>query len=195
MKSAKNPQKQLSFLKKGEKSYGGELRKKGKNRGARPLATKTSMHLVLRSSKARGSWSFSNPKNKAKVRFFVEKQSRKYGVHVLSFANVGNHLHLQIQLTSRALYRPFIRGLTAGIAILVAGTTKNRPLDSLAGTPENGVRARFWDYRPFTRILTSFREFLSVKDYIYINQLEGLGVGRVRARSLLIPSKERGSSA
>lgn len=39
----------------------------------------------------------------------------------------------------------------------------------------------FWDYRPFTRVITGFRALLSLKDYIRINQLEGFGYHRDEA--------------
>jgi len=41
---------------------------------------------------------------------------------------------------------------------------------------------RFWDYRPFSRVLCSFKEFLTLKNYIQINQLEGLGYTRSEAK-------------
>jgi hypothetical protein len=43
-------------------------------------------------------------------------------------------------------------------------------------------RGRFWDYRPFTRVLQSWKEFLNLKAYVEINRLEGMGRSRVNAR-------------
>lgn len=73
------------------------------------------MHLVLRSTKASGPLSFR--KHIAKIEKIVEKFSHKYHVKVLSSANVGNHLHIHIQLLYREGYRPFIRAITAAIAM------------------------------------------------------------------------------
>jgi hypothetical protein len=96
MKS-KNPQ--LRFLKDEPKAYGGELLKTRKGRAhGRPLDTKNTIHLVLRSSKASGDWSFKKPKNEAKIRDLTRRFSQKFGITVLSLANVGNHLHFQIKL-------------------------------------------------------------------------------------------------
>jgi hypothetical protein len=164
--------KQLSFLRNESSAYGGELLKtrEGRRRG-RPLDTRSTMHLVLRSSKARGAWSFRH--HDARIRTLVGHFSRKYGVRVLSLANVGNHLHFQLKLTNRHAYRPFIRGLTSAIAMAVTGWSRWSP-------PPQG--ARFWDYRPFTRVVQGRRGFLTLRDYIQLNRLEGAGYRRAQAR-------------
>jgi REP element-mobilizing transposase RayT len=161
---------QLSFFNERKShSYGGQLRTKAKNRGARPISNHQSMHLVLRSSKAKGPWSFLKASNRQKISTFVKRISHKYGVSLISVANVGNHLHLHIKLNgNREVYKRYIRGLTAGIAILITKVNKNTSL-----------KEKFWDYRPFSRIVIGFRNYLTLKDYILINQFEGLGYGRV----------------
>lgn len=168
--------KQLSLLKGTKNAYGGDLRKTRKGRaGARPLSTRETMHLVLRSSKARGEFSFLRPKNNKAVRSIVEKFSFAYGVRVISMANVGNHLHLQIKLGNRHTYRPFIRAITGAIALAVMGR-RNKAAPA---------RSKFWDYRPFTRIVQSLPAILNLKDYIRINELEGQGDARQTARFII----------
>jgi len=168
--------KQIEMLKKEKKSYGGELLKTREGRqGPRPLATRSTMHLVLRSSKAKGDWSFKRPRHEAKIREISKRFSVKYGVKILSLANVGNHLHFHIKLSNRHLYRPFIRALTAAIAMAVTGTSRWNPLKKTA-------KDRFWDHRPFTKFVESFKALLNLRDYIRINQLEGCGYKRSEAR-------------
>lgn len=171
---------QTSMLKKERTQYGGELLKtrKGRDRG-RPLDTKNTIHLVLRSSKAVGDCSFKKESHARQIQRIVAKFSLKYGVKILSLANVGTHLHFHIQLLNRRGYFQFIRAVTGAIAMAVSG--RNRWTVS----NENVGKEKFWDYRPFTRIVFGFRDFLCLKDYIEINQLEGLGVTRLRARMLL----------
>ena len=122
---------QLKLLKNQPKSYGGELLKtrKGRSQG-RPLDTKNTMHLVLRSSKARGELSFWKPKNKNEIKRIISKFSGKYGVKVLSMANVGNHLHFQIKLSNRYGYFAFIRAITAAIAMAVTNVSRWNSLGS-----------------------------------------------------------------
>src|SRR5438477_6926726 len=92
--------------------------------GPRPLDTSNTMHLVLRSEMATGDWSFKKPRNEAKIRQIAEKFSQKFGVRIISLANVGNHLHFHIKLSNRFTYRPFIRALTAAIAMAVTGASR-----------------------------------------------------------------------
>jgi REP element-mobilizing transposase RayT len=135
------------------------------------------MHLVLRSSKARGEWSFRRAKNRRKVEEILGKFSRKFAVRILSIANVGNHLHLHIRLTTRQTYKPFIRAITAAIAMAVTG--RNR-WTKKSSSP-SGRRIKFWDYQPYTRVVLGFKALLGLRDYIRINQLEGFGCDRREA--------------
>jgi hypothetical protein len=171
--------KQVDLFKKQSKSYGGSLLKtrKGRSHG-RPLSTKDSMHLVLRSSKAIKDWSFKKPKNEKRINEIVRKFSIKYGVKILSLANVGNHLHFHIKLANRHTYRPFIRAITAAIAMAVSGVSR-----------WNKLKIKFWDYRPFSRVVQSWRAQLNLSDYIQINRLEGEGFGRPTAHYIVTTSK------
>lgn len=167
--------KQVELLPKSERSFGGILRNTRKGRqGSRPLSTKSSMHLVLRSSKARGNHSLTFGNNRQRIREIFWKFSQKYGVRIHSLANVGNHLHIHMQLSSRHTYKKFICAVTAAVVMQVtkakAGEAKKK-----------SKHERFWDYRPFSRILTSWTEFLRLKDYVLVNRLEGLGLPRAKA--------------
>ncbi len=163
--------KQLILVKtNADLRHGGELRKKANGRGHRPLSSKESMHLVLRSSLAKGLWSFRHPKNFSKVTRFITNFSDKKGIRIIRAANVGNHLHFQIRIPNRTLYKAWIRGLTSGLAMLVAGRDELKALGR-----------GFWDYRPFTRVIRGLRALLNLRDYIYINQYESTGSPRAVA--------------
>ena len=170
---------QLSLLKKEKSAYGGDLLKtrEGRER-ARPLDTRNTMHLVLRSTKAKGEWSFRKPGNAAALDGIITKFARKYGVKILSLANVGNHLHIHLKLTNRFGYRPFVRAITGAIAMAVTGASRWKKLKKKASD-------KFWDYRPFTRVVESFRAYLNLRDYVRINELEGFGVDRRQAREFV----------
>jgi REP element-mobilizing transposase RayT len=180
-----------------EKSaYGGDLLKTraGRKHG-RPLSTRETMHLVLRSTKAKGEWSFRKPRNEAHVNRIVDKFAVTYGVRVISMANVGNHLHMQIKLTNRFTYKPFIRAITAAIAMAVTGRNRwtqrqNCPKSQSRQSQsvqisKKPISNKFWDYRPYTRVVESFKAWLNLRDYIRINQLEGAGYSRAEARFFL----------
>ena len=177
---------QLDLLKnKYQHAYGGELLKKAKNRTyGRPLSVKQSMHLVLRSTKAKGLSSFATSSNRKLVRQLVNKFAYKYGIRIYNFANVGNHLHLHIKLSNRYAFEKFIRAFTGAIAIKLGN------FDKWKGAKKN-AQDRFFDYRPFTRIVTGLRAILTLQDYIRLNEIEGYGSARSQARFLV--NYERGS--
>jgi REP element-mobilizing transposase RayT len=187
--------RQIKLFKDDEKAFGGTLMTTARGRmGCRPLNTGHSMHLVLRSTKAVGEWSFKKPKNERMIKIIIEKFSRKYGVNIFSLANVGNHLHFQIKLKNRFTYAPFIRAVTGSIAMAVTDSSRWNPLKSrptkMRGAKKYSrkiahVKDRFWDYRPFTRVVQGYRAFLRLKDYIQLNRLEGFGVRKEQGRFLL----------
>src|ERR1700739_1318811 len=115
--------KQINLLANEQSAYGGDLLKsrKGRLRG-RPLATKNTMHLVLRSTKAKGPWNFR--KHQSVVNEIIAKFAQKFGVKVPPLAKVGNHLPIQIQLTNRQTWKPFIRAITAAIAMKITGFSR-----------------------------------------------------------------------
>ncbi len=205
--NVKRRQLKFQHLKSSNSAYGGVLRNTRKGRsGPRPLAVRHSMHLVLRSSLAKGEWSFRKPKNAKKIDLIIQKFSTKYGVSIHSMANVGNHLHLHIGLGTRYAYTPFIRAITSAIAMAVTGRTRwtnahqngsagraerkrrtsglSKPTDYENQTPMIGEtnqfkrQKQFWDHRPFTRIVFGMTAFKRLVKYIKINQLEGLGHSR-----------------
>jgi REP element-mobilizing transposase RayT len=135
-----------------KKAYGGSLRKKAANRGARPLCTKRSIHLILWSSEAKGAKSFI--KNRRVLELTLSKIAKRFGVKIYRIGNAGNHIHLVVKLTNRYLYSGFIRALTGTLALK--------------------LRIK-WDFRPYTRIIEWGRDFKTVCEYVFLNQLEGVG--------------------
>lgn len=166
---------QIKLFKDEPKAYGGDLLKSRKGRrSGRPLDTKNSMHLVMRSSHAKGRWSFRVSENSKKVSKILRKFGTKYGVKVLSVANVGNHLHLHIQLGNRFGYKPFIRAITSAIAMAITGMSR-----------WNKLEIKFWDLRPFTRVVIGRKAWEYLTKYIRVNQLEGMGYSRAAAKDVM----------
>ncbi len=126
----------------------------------RPLSTKKWIHLVLKSDKAVGQLSFLKPANQIYVRELLRDKALKFGVKIADFANVGNHLHLKIRITSRESFKKFLKSVTAQIARKVTGARKGKPF------------GRFWQGLAFTRILASRLEELNLKGYIEANRRE-----------------------
>lgn len=131
----------------------------------RPLSTKHTMHLVLKSSLAKGDWSFRSLRNRKNVDQTVRRHAARYGIRIYEYANVGNHLHILIRVKNRFTYQPFIRSLTGHLTLLVTGARKGTKL-----------KQKFWDFRPFSRVVEWKKAYSVVKDYVVLNQLEAIGL-------------------
>jgi REP element-mobilizing transposase RayT len=173
--------KKSSLIKSTEKATDkfGHLDKAGrqrttvKSRGFRPVSTKSSMHVILKSKNAVGDWSFLKGQRRQQIKQLVIAVAEQFNVRLLSGANVGNHIHLHVRFYKRRQYIQFIRTLTARIAFLVTGANKFNPLRD-----SKGKKLYFWTQRPITRSVHGLRDALRLEDYIAINRLEGHGLGR-----------------
>src|SRR5262245_18202332 len=111
--------KQLEFteLRKTKRYFGGSYLKNSHAKTKRPLDSKYPIHLVMRSSKAKGSSSMRNPRNFKTVNEIFHSTAKKRGLKVYRFANVGNHLLAVIKLHSIHLWAAFIRELSGKLAL------------------------------------------------------------------------------
>jgi REP element-mobilizing transposase RayT len=156
-------------LKSSATAHGGE-HSRGRRKTYRPIDPKQALHVVLRSSLARGERSLLHPKHCDHVHDFTKRVAHRWGVRIYRYANVGNHIHLLIKVPSRAAWQRFLRELAGGIALIVTGAKKG---DSLA---KNDGKRGFWDHLAFTRIVNFGRDFAGVGRYLIKNVFEGAGV-------------------
>jgi REP element-mobilizing transposase RayT len=185
--------------------HGGEL-SLGKRKEARPFDRRQALHVVLRSSQARGASSMLHPKHCNRIKHLLEKVKSHYKIRVYRYANVGNHLHLLIKAPSRAAWQAFIRHFSGGLAMLVTGAKKCRALpransnqsppransnQSLPRANSNQSLPRanksttiataetlrgFWDHLVYTRLVSWGRDFNGVATYVLKNLWEGAGI-------------------
>lgn len=147
--------------------------------GFRPLAVRKTMHVVMRASVAMGPRSFRARENRQKIDEILRIHALKNSIRLISYANVGNHLHLHLKLAHREGYKRFIRAVTAAIAMHVMKW--NRWTMEGGG----GERGKFWDFRPYTNVVMSWAGFLKLRDYIEVNQYEGMGIPRKTSEALV----------
>lgn len=145
------------------KDFGGSLIK-GNAREQRPISVKRPLHLVMRSSLAKGERSFLNPKRSRIIRELIHRSANDHGVKIYRFANSGNHLHFILLPGSRAAFMRFIRSISGVIARVTLGAQRGKAL---------GIK--FWDARPFTRILEWGKDYRRACNYLKQNILEALG--------------------
>jgi REP element-mobilizing transposase RayT len=141
-------------------SHGGDLRA-GKRKISRPLDRKKPVHVVLKSSLAKGRLSFLSVKNRLIVDSIVRKSAHRFGVTIKSFENMGNHIHLVLSFKEREGFQNFLRAVASLIARSVTGAKKGKPFGR-----------KFWDSLAFTRVITGFRDFKSIMHYMFKNALE-----------------------
>ncbi len=156
------------------KTYFGGSLLVGKRKSARPLSSKHALHLILKSSfkfvgGAKGSNSFLN--HQKQIQYQLDKQAKKFGVRIYRYSNVGNHLHLLIRIHSRREYKKFIRAISSLIQGIVTKTLG-------ANSPNQSQKTKeiFWDYRPFSRVVSWGRDFRIATEYVIKNTLEVLGL-------------------
>lgn len=149
--------KQLSFFRQSRSTVHGGKPQKGRKL-ERPLAKKHPIHLVLKSSRAKGSWSFLSFRNRIWIEATLRSKAKKFGVKINDFANIGNHLHLKVRIHNRENFQHFLRALTSVIARKITGARKGNK------------RGPFWDHLAFTRVLRSWREELYLRGYFMANR-------------------------
>lgn len=181
--SSSKKQKQLAFFKPESKSFGGELLH-GRRRRRRPIRCQHSLHVILRSSWARGAYSFRAPRNLPRIERLIRSIALRFGVKVYRQAIVGNHIHLIVGFRYQESYKSFVRLLSGQIASHVmkqqsfkifrrslgAGDTPGRQTSEPQGKGQ-----QFFQFRPFTRILNWGRDFRNCGRYLMQNALEAVG--------------------
>lgn len=155
----------------------------------RPLSLNCWLHLILKSARAAGRWSFSSPKNKIWVEKLIWGRAHRWGVTIGNFANVTNHLHLKIKIPNRVIYRKFIVAVTGMLARQMTGACRGNATGS------------FWTGLPFARVLKSAFENLTLQGSIkakrtqqefgYDAREEELAIHRQRLRTLKKQSCEK----
>jgi REP element-mobilizing transposase RayT len=151
--------------------HGGSHSTQRKYRCARPLDSKSAMHVVFKSSLAKGKFSFRGA-NLGKVDQTVKRISKRYGVTIHRYANAGNHLHILFSCRNRVLLQRWLKVLPQSVMFIVTKLNRLTSLQSLVG------RKYFYDYRPFTRVVQGFRNFVYCRNYIEKNILETEGFAK-----------------
>lgn len=152
--------------------YGGELRNTRKGRlRARPISTVCGMHLVLKTSLAKGPWSFR--KHLGSVEEILGTHRVRNRIHFYGTAILTNHIHLYVKFPSEEAYHCFVSAVCGAIALAVRGN------------PRPPWPTPFWDQRVYSRVVCGEVQHQRMLRYIRLNQLEALGLNRTEARAQL----------
>lgn len=146
------------------KQFGGTLLKKSNAKLARPISIKHAMHVVFSSSQACGEWSLRSSRNFKIVDKILREQARRYGVRLVEVANMGNQIQLLIKIADRGSFLAYMRAVSGIIAMKVTGAAKTR-----------GLSDKFWDCRPWSRIVVLKRAFSLALDILVQEHLVTIG--------------------
>lgn len=114
------------------------------------------MHIVLKSTKAIGIYSFVNHSRKIEQVIFSTSRDRQ--IKVYGKAINFDHIRLVIQVSSEVNYKTWIRLLPAKI------------------TQQMSCKENLFELRPYSRIVEWGRQFENVMDYQRLNQMEVIGM-------------------
>jgi REP element-mobilizing transposase RayT len=145
------------FSEKVVREFGGNLSKNsGKRKVERPLVFSKPMHLVLKTSRAKGRYAFSPTDHRVKA--LIQKMGRRFNVKIYSSAQNWSHIHLVLRLRDRNSYRAFIRALTGAMVLKLK------------------AQKGFFDLTPYTKIASWGRQFKELKAYAEKNTFQALGI-------------------
>jgi REP element-mobilizing transposase RayT len=132
---------------------------KGRRKIFRPLDRKRPLHIILKSSLARGSKSFVS--NQLVVKSLIEAKAKAYGIKIHGLEIMRDHIHLFVSFKSRVFVQSFMKVTTGLIARAITKAAKGKPFGK-----------RFWDGLAFTRIITGRRDFATMRNYLVKNRIE-----------------------
>lgn len=145
--------------------HGGSVRK-GKRKLTRFLYPKNPHHLVMRSSRARGRWSLSSGRNKGTIHLLLLDTADRYGIKILLYENVHNHLHILVKGRNRSALQKFFKVFPQRVMFHVTGARKGNP------------KGRFFDNIIWSRVVEWGPEMIRIREYFWKNALESLGFDR-----------------
>ena len=149
------PQKDLRSIK--AFSHGGTSLKK-RRKVQRPLFPNKVIHVVFKSSKARGEMSFYN--HKQFISALLKSKSRKFFIEIKDWVNMGNHLHLKVICKDTHKMGQFLKSVSSLIARHITKARKGHRF------------GKFWDGLVYTRIILTKFEELGLRGYFEANHRE-----------------------
>lgn len=167
-------------------SHGGVLRQRRAGRGARPLSSRESLHLVFKANRDSIRGGFRSHRRFFVIHQILQQYQAKFYIKVAQSSIQGDHIHLLIRTSRRSNYQSFFRVVSGQIAqrfekegllsLQVTNTPKGRKAKSENQSVTDTPRRKLWKHRPFTRVVKGWRAYRIVREYILLNEKEALGL-------------------
>ena len=126
--------------------------------------------------------------------WILNRFAKKFGVRIYQKSINSNHIHLLVRITSRKLYRAFIKAVAGKIASQIMGGSSfseyfqekiSTPIansDWGDGSAGAGKALGFWQFRPFSRVVNWGNDYKGCLNYLKQNTLEAIGFVKYVAR-------------
>ena len=176
-------------------SYGGELRKTRSGRKARPLSSKDSHHIVFKLNRDNLlNKGIRHPKNFSFIQSILTRYSRKFFIKIEKISYQHGHIHIIARTSRRSNLHNFFRVFSGQIAQnlknnkpagkVMVTDTHNGAIIAVNDVNNTQVKQRnrtnkkisLWRHRPFTRIVKGWKNYLTLQNYIQLNEKEVTGV-------------------
>lgn len=96
-------------------------------------------------------------KHKSRINFLIRDTAARYSVKLHGYQNVGNHIHLHVQVRSREDWKCFLRVLPQRIMFAVTGARRGKP------------KGKFWTLLAFSRVVQWGRQYRAMVNYMAKN--------------------------
>ena len=163
----KSKSQQLSFGRNHWKfryNHGGALRRKRRGRLARPLSTRTAIHLVFKAQRSNLRRGYRSPLGFYICNAVIKRYAKRFFVKIEQQAICNDHIHLLVRFSKRSLGQHFLRVVAGQIA-------QQLEKNGFLVTDTQSV----WKYRPFSRVVMGWKPYLTVKNYVRLNEKEARG--------------------
>lgn len=186
-RSLKKP-KQLQFVKQStfrQFNHGGTLRNQRAGRGQRPLSTKESLHVVFKVDKNKlRSKTLRSTKSFNVVQKIITRYAKRFYVQLEQVSIQNDHCHLLVRTKRRSSFHHFFRVVAGQIAQIFE---KEDLLSAVTDTSKAWVKKKgteLWLYRPFSRVIRGYKSYVTVRNYIQLNEKEILGEIKYNSKRL-----------
>lgn len=129
-----------------------------------------------------GPYSFLRPKNRVFIEKLLTQTATRFRVKLYRKAIAGNHLHLIILCPDKDSYHGFISVVSGRLASHVMNyqsfnsfVKSLNAANRISAAEVFGTDQRFFNFRPFSRVLNWGKDFTASCSYIQQNTLEALG--------------------
>ncbi|AZZ37879.1 hypothetical protein CIK05_14080 [Bdellovibrio sp. qaytius] len=160
-------------------SHGGSLRQLRKGRKARPLSSRKPHHVVFKADKKALKLNFRSPRTYKLVKKIIDRYAKRFFIRVEQCSINFDHIHLNIRVPRRAMSHYFLRVVAGQIAQELQKESLLREVTDTPGEKRGVIVKRvmkLWLSRPFTRVVHGWRAYITLRDYIQLNEKEVTGV-------------------